>query len=230
MYGKVLRASPGTISSQTLRDFASFQKSVSNPLILDPTACGTCHSWPRQHYDGSAATTAGLAGGDQSLVEEAGAGRLFQRLGQRPIFIAIGAANRGDPLEMVFHLLAVALLELPKPVILPGADVVGVVLERELVPDLRLLVIAELAVGVADQVGDIGDVLMAERLQLCDRRRVVVAVVDGRMGGAISTAAKASATALIETFFMHLSPDSSFRRLPRAMAEQARQARSFLDP
>ena len=53
-------------------------------------------------------------GGDQSLVDEAGAGRLFQRLGQRPIFIAIGAANRGDPLEMVFRLIAAALFDLPR--------------------------------------------------------------------------------------------------------------------
>jgi hypothetical protein len=53
--------------------------------------------------------------------------------------------------------IAVALFDLPKPVILPGLDVVGIGLERALVPDLRDLVVAELAIGVADQVGDGGE-------------------------------------------------------------------------
>ena len=91
-------------------------------------------------------------GGDQSLVDEAGAGRLFQRLGQRPIFIAIGATNRGDPLKMIFRaidaadigdplqmihrLIAVALLDLPKAVIVPGQDMVWIRFERAFIPNL----------------------------------------------------------------------------------------------
>src|SRR6516165_7928207 len=72
----------------------------------------------------------------QSLVDEAGAGRLFQRLGQRPIFIAIGAANRGDPLEMVLRLFAVTLLDLPKTVIIPGQHMVWIRFERAFIPNL----------------------------------------------------------------------------------------------
>ncbi len=67
---------------------------------------------------------------------------------------------------MIFRLLAVALLDLPEAVIVPGQDVVRIGLERVLVPDLRELVVAELAIGIADQVGDIGIVVMAERLEL----------------------------------------------------------------
>jgi hypothetical protein len=39
-------------------------------------------------------------------------------------------------------------------------------LQRALVPDLRDLVVAELAIGVADQIGDVGAVVMTECLQM----------------------------------------------------------------
>src|SRR6516162_2145662 len=121
-----------------------------------------------------------------SLVDEAGAGRLFQRLGQRPIFIAIGAANRGDPLKMVFRLIAIALLDLPKAVIVPGQDMVRIGFERALVPNLRLLVVAELAIGIADQVRHIRVIVVAKRLELVDRRGIVVAVIDRLIGCAVA--------------------------------------------
>ena len=105
----------------------------------------------------------------ESSVNQAGAGRLFQRGGERAIFLAAGAGQRGDPVQMILRLIAVALFDLPQPVILPGLDVVRVGLQRALVPDLRDLVVAELAVGVADQVGDRGAVVVTERLQLSDR-------------------------------------------------------------
>src|SRR5256885_14918049 len=88
---------------------------------------------------------------------------------------------------MILRLVAIALLDLPQAVILPGLDVVRIGLERALVPDLRHLVVAELAIGVADQVGDSGAVVAAERLQLFDRGSVIVAVgnrgVSGGGGG-----------------------------------------------
>src|SRR5260370_33386680 len=59
-------------------------------------------------------------------------------------------------------------------------------LQRALVPDLRNLVVAELAIGVADQIGDIGAVVLAERLQLRDRRGVIVAVVNRSVSRAIT--------------------------------------------
>ena len=55
---------------------------------------------------------------------------------------------------MILRLIAVALFDLPQPVILPGLDVVRVGLQSALVPDLCDLVVAELAIGIADQVGD----------------------------------------------------------------------------
>src|ERR1700759_3915397 len=87
---------------------------------------------------------------------------------------------------MVLRLVAVALLELPQAVILPGLDVVRIGLERALVPDLRELVIAELAIGITDQIGDAGAVVLTQRLQLRDRRRVIVFVVDRVVGGTIT--------------------------------------------
>src|SRR5690348_3291194 len=87
---------------------------------------------------------------------------------------------------MILRLVAVTLFELPQAIILPGLDLVRIRLQRALVPDLRELVIAELAIGVTDQIGDAGAVIMTQRLQLIDRRGVVVLVVDRGVGGAIA--------------------------------------------
>src|SRR5438309_72236 len=84
-----------------------------------------------------------------------------------------------------WRLIAVALLDLPQPVILPGLDVVGVGFQRALVPDLAELVVAELAVGVADQIGHGGTVVVTKRLQLPDRGRIVVPVIDRGVGRAV---------------------------------------------
>src|SRR5438045_4171828 len=119
-------------------------------------------------------------------VDEAGTGRLVQRGLQRTVFLAVGARKLADLAQVIFRLLAVALFELPQPIILPGAYVARVILQRLLIVGLRKLVVAELAVGVADQVGDVGDVFALERFQLLDRRGVVVAVVDRGVGGAIT--------------------------------------------
>src|SRR6478735_8737179 len=87
---------------------------------------------------------------------------------------------------MILRLIAIALLDLPQAVILPGQHVVRVGLERALIPGLRQLVIAELAVGVADQIGHVRMIVVTERLQLPDRVGIFVAVVDRRIGGAIA--------------------------------------------
>jgi hypothetical protein len=63
---------------------------------------------------------------------------------------------------------------------------VRVILERALVPGLRKLVVAELAIGVADQICDIGAVVMAEHLELLDGGSKVVPLVDRGVGGAIA--------------------------------------------
>src|SRR6185369_8828176 len=76
-------------------------------------------------------------------INQAGAGRLFERRGERAIMLAIGPANRGDPAQMVLRLLAIALFDLPQAVILPGQHMVRVGLQRAFVPDLRELVVAE---------------------------------------------------------------------------------------
>src|SRR6266403_1510547 len=121
-----------------------------------------------------------------SSVNQAGGGRLFERSGERAIFLAVGAGERGDPVEVILRLIAVALLDLPQTIILPGLDVVRVRLQRALVPDLRDLVVTKLAIGVADQIGDRGDVVVTERLQLLDGRGIVVAVIDRGVGCAIT--------------------------------------------
>src|SRR6266702_4300575 len=120
------------------------------------------------------------------LINERSPGRLRQRRGQRFVLLAIRPANGGNPAEMIERLLTIALLELPQPIILPGQHVVRIGLQRALVPDLRLLVVAELAIGVADEIGDVRMVVMAERLQLLDRGHIVVTLVDGVVGSAIA--------------------------------------------
>src|SRR5580698_3633954 len=102
-------------------------------------------------------------------VNEAGACRLVEGHRQRLVFGATGAADLLDAAEVILGGFAIALFELPQAVILPGADMIRVRLQRALVPDLRDLVVAELAIGIADQIGDVGDVVMAQRLQLRDR-------------------------------------------------------------
>src|SRR5258706_6758291 len=121
-----------------------------------------------------------------SSVNQAGAGRFFEGRGERAVFLAVGAGQSGDPVQVILRLIAVALLDLPQSVILPGLDVVRVGLQRALVPDLRDLVVTELAIGVADQIGDGGDVVVTERLQLLDGRGIVVAVIDRGVGCAIT--------------------------------------------
>ena len=81
---------------------------------------------------------------------------------------------------MIFRLIAVTLLDLPKTVIVPGQDMVRIGFERALVPNLRELVVAELAIGIADQVRYIRVIVVAKRLELVDRRGIVVAVIVGR--------------------------------------------------
>ena len=76
-------------------------------------------------------------GASRGSVDEAGAGRLFERRGQRAIFLAAGAGQGCDPVQVILRLVAVALFDLPQTVILPGLDVVRVGLQRALVPDLR---------------------------------------------------------------------------------------------
>src|SRR5882724_11734151 len=83
-------------------------------------------------------------------VNQTRARRLFKCCSERAVFLACGAGEGSDPVQVVLRLFAVALFDLPQAVILPGLDVVRIGLERALVPDLRHLVVAELAIGVAD--------------------------------------------------------------------------------
>src|SRR5258705_13779801 len=96
-------------------------------------------------------------------IDETCAGRFFQRLRQRPIFRAVGSADRSDPAQMIFRLLAVALLDLPRTVVLPGQRMVRIGFQRPLIPVLRELVVAEFAIGITDQIGHVRMIVMADR-------------------------------------------------------------------
>jgi hypothetical protein len=117
-------------------------------------------------------------------INETCAGRLFKRVRQRPILRAVGSADRSDPAKMILRLLAVALLDLPQTVIILGQHMVRIRFQCPLVPDLRELVVAELTIGVADQVGHLRVIVVAERLKLLDRGSIVVAIIDRRIGRA----------------------------------------------
>src|ERR1700679_37032 len=87
-------------------------------------------------------------------INETCAGRLFQRVRQGPIFRAVGSADRSDPAKMILRLLAVALLDLPQTVIIPGQHMVRIRFQCPLVPDLRELVVAELSRSGWPRSGD----------------------------------------------------------------------------
>src|SRR5262249_36242880 len=133
---------------------------------------------------------------------------------KRLVFGAIGAADVADAAQMVLGLIAVALFKLPEPIVLPSPHVVRVGLERTLIPDLRNPVVAELAVGIADQIGDVGAIILAERLQLRDRRGIVVAIVDRGIGCAITFQEFriVDARALVAFLFLFLGGGFSRRR------------------
>jgi len=50
----------------------------------------------------------------------------------------------------------------------------------------RELVVAEFAIGIADQVGDVRVIVLAERLQLLDGVSIILAIVDRRIGRAVT--------------------------------------------
>ena len=118
-------------------------------------------------------------------IHETSAGRLLQRRGQRSVLIAVGTAYLPDPTQVIFCLLAVALLDLPKTVIVPREDMVRIGFERALIPHLREVVVAELAIGVPDQISDIRVIVVAKRRQLLDSGTIVVTFVNGRIRRAV---------------------------------------------
>src|ERR1700743_2095623 len=96
-------------------------------------------------------------------IDKTGARWLLKCGRKRAIFGTIGAADRCDPAQMKFCLVAVALLDLPEAVIVPRQDMVRIELQRTLIPDLRELMVAKLAVGIANEVGDVRVIVVAER-------------------------------------------------------------------
>src|SRR5205807_1466700 len=101
-------------------------------------------------------------------------------------FLAAGpAADQADRLQIVGRLEQVALLDMPHAVVLPGANVLGIDGERLFVPDAGKLVVAELAVGIADIVGDLGALRPIERLERRDAL-FILSVEDERPGGMVA--------------------------------------------
>src|SRR5882757_2896189 len=87
---------------------------------------------------------------------------------------------------MILRLIAVALLYLPQTVVLPRQHMVRIGFQRALVPDLREFVVAEFTIGIADQIGHVRVIVLAERLQLLDGVSIIVAIVDRRIGRTVT--------------------------------------------
>src|ERR1700751_549362 len=121
-----------------------------------------------------------------NLVDEAGAGWLLKCGRKRAIFGTIGAADRGDPAQMIFSLVAIALLDLPEAVIVPCQDMIRIGLQRALIPDLRELVVAQLAIGIANEVRHVRVVIVAERPELNNGRGIVMPIIDRVISRAVS--------------------------------------------
>src|SRR5208282_6401428 len=80
----------------------------------------------------------------------------------------------------------VALLGMPHAVVGPGHGMVRIGGERALVPGLGVVIAAELAAGVADQGGDVGVVVVAERPQGGDACDIIALVVNQRVGAVVA--------------------------------------------
>jgi hypothetical protein len=74
------------------------------------------------------------------------------------------ARQRSRPFCIVFRLIAVALLNLPQAVILPRQYMVRIGFQRALVPDLREFGVAELAIGIVDQIAHVRVIVVAKCL------------------------------------------------------------------
>jgi hypothetical protein len=74
------------------------------------------------------------------------------------------ARQRSRPFCIVFRLIAVALLNLPQAVILPRQYMVRIGFQRALVPDLREFGVAELTIGIADQIANVRVIVVAKCL------------------------------------------------------------------
>src|SRR5438105_3867865 len=66
----------------------------------------------------SAAPDESRSPGSRNSVNQSGARRLLECGCERPIFLAAGTGERGDPVEVILRLITVALFELPQAVIL----------------------------------------------------------------------------------------------------------------
>jgi hypothetical protein len=100
--------------------------------------------------------------------------------------LAGGAADQAHLFQIVLGLEQVALLRLPHPVVRPGHSMIGIGGERAFVPHFGVVIAPELAARVADQVRNVGIVVMIEGLQRGDRRFVVAFLVNKRIGRLVS--------------------------------------------
>src|SRR6476659_11392212 len=94
----------------------------------------------------------------------------------RAILLAVGGtANQLHLLQVILGLEPVPLLSLPHAVVGPRAHVIGVGGERLLVPELRIVVVAQLAMRVSDVVRELGMLVVAECVHRGDAVLVVAA-------------------------------------------------------
>src|ERR1043166_6139613 len=118
------------------------------------------------------------------------------------VFLAAGAAaDQSNLFQEVGRLEHVALFDVPHSVVLPRAHVIRVDCQRLVVPDLGEVVVADLAVGVADIVGDFRAVVAAECLEGGDAF-LVLAVEHQRAGGAVTVDELLLLAALVLLFLL----------------------------
>src|SRR5262249_40639120 len=108
--------------------------------------------------------------------------RAFDHALELGVFLARGvAADEVHLLQVFLRLEEIALLGVPHAVVGPGAHVVGIGRERLLVPVLGIVVAAELAAGIADEVRDLRIVVVADGVHGGDAA-LVLATQDQRPG------------------------------------------------
>src|SRR5271156_4750539 len=113
--------------------------------------------------------------------------RAIDRVLEQFVGFALGAADRAFLLEFFLGFEHIALFGMPHAEIRPSQRVVGIGGERSLVPEFGVVVAAELAASIANEIGHVGIVVLVERAQSGDPAFVIEFVVNKGVGSFIAS-------------------------------------------
>jgi hypothetical protein len=77
------------------------------------------------------------------------------------------------------------------------------------VPHLRELVVAQSTIGIADQIDHVRVIVLAERLQLFDSVSIIAAIIDRRIGRAVTLSKAGIVEAGLQREGSHATPTTT---------------------